>query len=106
MASFLSNLINKISFAEKSSPPVELTEPNIRQWLVERMAVLVNTKPEEVDTARSFESYGLDSLAAVNVAGDLERFMDQRLSPALLFEYPNIDELSHFLAQETRPIDA
>ncbi|SHN01189.1 Phosphopantetheine attachment site [Pseudomonas asturiensis] len=64
------------------------------------MSVLLKIEPSEVDCARSFESYGLDSLVAVNVAGDLEKFMEQRLSPALLFEYCSINDLSKYLANE------
>ncbi|MDC9594322.1 acyl carrier protein [Xenorhabdus sp. IM139775] len=91
-------------FFRKSRKEVENNEPLseevIRQWLVKRLARQVKIDPNEIDTSKSFELYGLDSIAAVRVSGDLEKLVEQRLSPALLFEYPNIDELSAHLATE------
>lgn len=77
-----------------------LTEATIRQWLVEHLATLVELPVSDIDTAKSFESYGLDSRVAVRVSGRLERLVERRLSPGLLFEHRNIDELSAFLARE------
>lgn len=77
-----------------------LTEATIRQWLVEHLATLVDLPASDVDTAKSFEAYGLDSRVAVRVSGRLERLVERRLSPGLLFEHCNIDELSAFLAHE------
>jgi acyl carrier protein len=72
----------------------------IRDWLIARLAKQIKVQPAEVDPARSFESYGLDSIVAVQVSGALEKIVEQRLSPGLLFEHPNIDALSRHLAQE------
>ena len=72
----------------------------IRQWLVKRLAKQVKVDPSAIDTAKNFEQYGLDSIVAVRVSGDLEKLVEQRLSPALLFEHPSIDELSAHLATE------
>lgn len=83
--------------AENDAP---LSEEVIRQWLVNRLAKQVKADPATIDTARKFESYGLDSIVAVRVSGDLEKLVEQRLSPALLFEHPSIDELSAHLAAE------
>ena len=65
-----------------------LTEATIRQWLVEHLApTLVDLPASDVDTAKSFEAYGLDSRVAVRVSGRLERLVERRLSPGLLFEH-------------------
>jgi acyl carrier protein len=77
-----------------------LTEESLRQWLVEHLATLVDIPASEVDTAKTFEEYGLDSRVAVRVSGRLERLVERRLSPGLLFEHRTIDELSAFLARE------
>jgi acyl carrier protein len=83
--------------AERNEP---LSEEVIRQWLVKRLAKQVKVDPSAIDTAKKFEQYGLDSIVAVRVSGDLEKLVEQRLSPALLFEHPSIDELSAHLATE------
>lgn len=77
-----------------------LSEEVIRQWLINRLAKQLKVEPASIDTAKKFEQYGLDSIVAVRVSGDLEKLVEQRLSPALLFEYPSIDELSAHLSVE------
>ncbi|AEK60913.1 phosphopantetheine attachment site family protein [Collimonas fungivorans] len=85
---------------EEVESNVPLSEEVIRQWLVKRLAKQVKVDPSAIDTAKKFELYGLDSIVAVRVSGDLEKLVEQRLSPALLFEHPSIDELSAHLATE------
>lgn len=77
-----------------------LTEESLRGWLIEHLAERVRIAPDEVDTARTFEEYGLDSRVAVQVSGALEKVLERRLSPALLYEHPTIDDLSSHLAGE------
>lgn len=80
-----------------AGPP---TEASIRSWLVDRLAKQLKVDRATIDPAMRFDEYGLDSLVAVQVSGDLEKVVEQRLSPALLFEYGSIDELARHLATE------
>lgn len=77
-----------------------LTEEALRGWLIEHLAERVRIAPEDVDTSRTFEEYGLDSRVAVQVSGALEKVLERRLSPALLYEHQTIDDLSAHLAGE------
>jgi acyl carrier protein len=77
-----------------------VSEESLRQWLVERLARQVKVPPDEIDTSKSFEAYGLDSMVAVQVSGSLEKIVERRLSPGLLYEHQTIDDLSRYLAQE------
>lgn len=77
-----------------------ISEQVIRQWLIRRLAKQVKVDASTIDTAQTFDAYGLDSIVAVQVSGDLEKLVEKRLSPALLFEYPSIDELSAYLNAE------
>jgi acyl carrier protein len=81
-------------------PQGPLTRETIRTWLIEHLAGRVGIAPAEVDTGRSFEAYGLDSRVAVQVSGLLEKIVERRLSPGLLYEHQSIDALSGFLAAE------
>jgi acyl carrier protein len=94
----LFGLFRKGAGAVEDNEP--LSEEVIRQWLVKRLARQVKLDPSEIDTAKKFEQYGLDSIVGVRVSGELEKLVEQRLSPALLFEHPSIDELSAHLATE------
>ena len=83
-------------------PEGPLTEDALRQWLTDYLAVQIEIPRQEVDTEKTFESYGLDSRVAVQVSGALEKIVERRLSPGLLYEYPSIDDLSQYLAKELR----
>jgi acyl carrier protein len=46
------------------------------------------------DPRQPFDSYGIDSLTAVMILGRLEKRVGRRLSPTLIWNYPNIEALS------------
>jgi acyl carrier protein len=79
-----------------------LTQESLRAWLVTELADRVKCQESEVDTAKPFDAYGLDSRAAVQVSGALEKVVERRLSPAILFDHGTIDDLAAYLAQELR----
>jgi acyl carrier protein len=79
-----------------------LTQESLRAWLVTELASRVKCAESEVDTAKPFDAYGLDSRAAVQVSGALEKVVERRLSPAILFDHGTIDDLAAYLTQELR----
>jgi acyl carrier protein len=88
----------------RSTDPVmspRLDEAAIRNWLVDRLAKRLKMAPADIDASKPFADYGLDSIVAVQVAGELEKLVEMRLSPGLLFEYPAIDDVAAFLAKRT-----
>ena len=89
-------------FKGEAKPAEPLSAAVIRDWLVRRLAKQLAVPATQIDTAATFASYGLDSMVAVQVSGDLEKLVEQRLSPALLFEHPSIDALTSHLAAELR----
>ncbi len=91
-------------FGRKKTAVVEgpLTHEKVRGWLVTELASMVSISEAEVDTAKPFDAYGLDSRTAVQVSGKLEKVVERRLSPAILFDHETIDDLADFLAGELR----
>lgn|SRR5690349_12938214 len=88
----------------KKAQPLDgpLTTESLRQWLIEHLAARVDADPADIDTGKSFEAYGLDSRVAVQVSGALEKVVERRLSPGLLYEHQTIDDLSAYLTKELR----
>ncbi|MEU5419256.1 acyl carrier protein [Streptomyces sp. NPDC001407] len=82
-----------------------LTQESLRQWLIDHLAKRIEVPPADIDTGKSFEAYGLDSRVAVQVSGALEKVVERRLSPGLLYEHQTIDDLSGYLARELRLSD-
>ena len=87
-------------FGSKKPAEAPLSEAAIRDWLTQRLGKQLKVDPSAIDVTRTFEDYGLDSIVAVRVSGDLEKLVEQRLSPALLFEHSSIQALSRHLAAE------
>ena len=79
-----------------------LTYEALRSWLVTELARRVKCPESEVDTAKSFDAYGLDSRTAVQVSGALEKVVERRLSPGILFDHETIDDLAAYLTRELR----
>ena len=50
----------------------------IRVWLVNYLADLLEVDQDEIDTSVSFDQYGLDSSTAVGITGDLSDWLSQR----------------------------
>ncbi len=77
-----------------------LTEESLRSWLVADLARRVKCAESEIDTAKPFDAFGLDSRTAVQVSGALEKVVERRLSPAILFDHGTIDDLAAYLSHE------
>ena len=76
------------------------TQKEIQTWIVNYVAELLEVKPNKIDVTIPFDRYGLDSSAAVGLAGDLETWLDQELDPTLLYDYPTIEALTKHLVEE------
>ncbi len=70
----------------------------IQDWLISHIAKLLNIAPDTINIHEPFSAYGLSSLDAVTISGDLEEFLGRRISPTLVYDYPNIVSLSDHLA--------
>ena len=78
----------------------------IQFWLVEQIAGLLYLDQQQIDTRATFNSYGLSSRDAVMLSGDLEEWLERRLSPTLVYEYPTINSLAEYLAQPEATVRA
>lgn len=76
------------------------TEAEIKTWLKFKLAQVLELASEQIDLDRDFIEYELDSVEAINISGELETFLAQRLSPTLLWDYPNINALAAYLAKQ------
>jgi acyl transferase domain-containing protein/acyl-CoA synthetase (AMP-forming)/AMP-acid ligase II/acyl carrier protein len=70
----------------------------IRSWLVDRIARKLRMPVADLDPREPLARYGLDSLTAVQTAGDLEQWLGRPLSPVLIYDHPTIEALAQFLA--------
>jgi acyl carrier protein len=72
---------------------------DIRQWMIQYLAGILELPPHEIKTNIPFDRYGLDSMAAVGMTGDMEDWLGEKLDPTLLYDYPTIDSFAKHLSE-------
>ena len=65
----------------------------IRRMLIVELASILQVEETEIDTAKPFDEYGLDSTDAVIVVGLVEERLGIELEPELLLRNRTIDEV-------------
>ena len=70
-----------------------------KSWLTDWLAREMGIDREKIDPRQSFLSYGMDSVQAMTMVGDLEAKLEVRLPPTLAWDFPDIDALSSHLAE-------
>jgi acyl carrier protein len=76
----------------------EINREHIEHWIVQSLSGCAGLDPQDIDVALPCTAYGLDSLTGVTLVGDLELWLNLRLSPTLLWDMPSIDHLVQHLA--------
>ncbi|KNE82224.1 MULTISPECIES: acyltransferase domain-containing protein [Streptomyces] len=75
-------------------PPSDAREPDFPAWLAGRLAgYLCRDIPEDAD----FAEYGLDSVAALGLYGDIEEEFGPLIEPTDIWAYPTIRQLARRL---------
>ncbi len=74
------------------------SQQEIETWLVARLAILLGIESQHIGTRTPFASFGLGSLRAVELAGELQDWLGETLSPTLAYEYPTVEALARHLA--------
>ena len=72
----------------------------IQSWLVEQIADVLSLDPTTIDVKQPLTRYGLDSIDAVTLVGDLEDWLDLELPSTLLWDYPSIEKASAYMVEE------
>jgi acyl carrier protein len=73
----------------------------IQEWMADRLSRLTGVAPQEMDPREPIRRYGLDSVALVAFAMDLEEWLGYRFRGNPLDDHPTMEALAAFLAEET-----
>lgn len=76
------------------------TREEISTWLVNWIANELDMDKCEIQTTRSLLEYSLSSVTATILVGDLEDWLDLRLPPTLVWDYPSIDAMTEHLTSQ------
>lgn len=75
-----------------STTPVDIAE-----WLTDKVAGYLRLPSEQIDRDRALAEYGLDSVYAMTLCGDIEDSLGIEVEPTLAWDYPTINAMSEFL---------
>lgn len=89
--------IPKLPAVVRASDQGEI-EALIRDWLSQWLISRVGIEPVEIESDRRFDDYGLDSLTAVELSGELEDWSGVELTPANAWEHPTIASMAQWVA--------
>jgi acyl carrier protein len=78
------------------TPSVE----EIQAWIVARVSHLTNVPATEIDATAPVTRHGLDSVALIALASDLEQWLSYRFRENPLDRHPTIETLARFLSEE------
>jgi acyl carrier protein len=79
-----------------------MTEEDIQDWLASQIAEQLGVDSDEIDIKAPFDSYGLDSVQIMKIANLGKQYFGLQLSPIVMWNYPNIESLSQYLAEEMK----
>lgn len=71
---------------------------SFKSWLIDWMVREMGIDRSSIDPSQAFLSYGMDSVQAMTMVGDIEAMLGLRLPPTLAWDYPDINSLSAYLA--------
>ncbi len=71
----------------------------IQNWLVTQLAEQLSLDVSKIDVTEPLTRYGLDSIDAVTMVGDIEDILDEELPSTLFWDYPSVERAAQFLAE-------
>jgi acyl carrier protein len=79
--------------AQKSHPGVA----EIQGWLVSYLSNELKISSDQIDVKTPFDRYGLSSMTAVLMTGEMEEWLGRSLDPTLAYDYPTVEALAQYL---------
>jgi acyl carrier protein len=68
-------------------------EEGLRTWLLECAAGYVRCDGD-IQPDRPLADYGLDSVYALSLCGEIEEHLDIEIDPAMIWDHPTVDALT------------
>lgn len=76
------------------------TAGEIQHWIVTYLARQLQVDAGKIDVSLPFYQFSLDSATAIGMTGELEDWLGHRIDPTVVYDYPTIEALARYLADE------
>ncbi len=84
--------------SEKAATPAHSHSANaVQTWLLNTLSQAFKVPSTSIDLHEPLSRYGLDSVTALGIAGELEDWLGVPCSPTLLYDHPSVAALVRFL---------
>lgn len=83
---------------DPAHPGLPTTRAEIERHLCEGLAKALGLATESIVTTKAFTAFGLDSIKAFALTGDLAEWLDHDLPATLFWDHPNIEALTTYVA--------
>jgi acyl carrier protein len=77
-----------------------VTQAAIESWMVEWLIARGGVAPHEIDVKRPFAEYGLDSMTAVEMSGEIEDWSGVELTPVVAWKHPTVSSLTGYITDQ------
>ncbi|WAZ25623.1 acyl carrier protein [Streptomyces cinnabarinus] len=72
--------------------------PDLEPWLTGRVAFHLRKAAEEIDPDTPLADYGIDSVAAISICGEIEEKYRIPVSPTIAYDFPTVHAIAAHLA--------
>lgn len=84
---------------ETELTPIQRTPEGIRSWLMERVAYYLELPAGQIDPEASVAEYGLDSVYAFVLCGDIEDVLGLSVEPTVVWDFDTLTALTAHLVE-------
>ncbi|MHB9864467.1 acyl carrier protein [Streptomyces sp. YIM S03343] len=77
--------------------PTRHIEVPLQQWLTTHLAVYLDRLPESIEATVPLAEYGMDSVCALSLCGDIEDDFGLIVDPSLAWDHPTVAQLAAYL---------
>ncbi|MEM8535547.1 MAG: beta-ketoacyl synthase N-terminal-like domain-containing protein, partial [Chloroflexota bacterium] len=94
-------LVSAQSIPSSNGVSPAITRTDVQGWLVQHLASRLGIAPDTLDIHQPFARYGLASVEAVGLAGELADWLERPISPTVVWEHPTIERLAQYITVST-----
>ncbi|ACK64136.1 phosphopantetheine-binding [Rippkaea orientalis PCC 8801] len=85
----------KLDEPKASLNPIE----TVQTWLITQLSKQLSLDPNTIKITEPLTRYGLDSIDAVTLVGDLEDWLDMELPDTLFWDHATIEKAAQYLGE-------
>jgi len=72
-------------------------QTELHQWVIERVAEYCRRNATDIDPDANFTNYGMDSVYALALIGDIEDRLGQPIVATAIWDHPSVNKLVNFV---------